>query len=77
MEFAIQTNKVTITSQEFAKMVNKSLSNKVGLGLYNFPGFDLSNYFVEGSVRTLPEWKRLASEAANDLIDEEGFNDFI
>jgi hypothetical protein len=77
MEFAIQTNKITITSQEFAKMVNKSLSNKVGLGLYNFPGFDLSNYFVEGSVRTLPEWKRLASEAANDLIDEEGFNGLI
>lgn len=77
MEFAIQTNKITITSQEFAKMVNKSLSNKVGLGLYNFPGFDLSNYFAEGSVRTLPEWKRLASEAANDLIDEEGFNGLI
>jgi len=77
MNVALEQNKITITSQEFAKLVNKSLSNKVGMGLYDFPGFDLSNYFVEGTVRTMPEWKKLASEAANDLIDEEGFNDFI
>jgi hypothetical protein len=77
MNVALEQNKVSISSQEFAKLVNKSLSNKVGLGLYDFPGFDLNNYFVENTFRTMPEWKKLASEAANDLIDEEGFNDFI
>lgn len=74
MQVALEPNRITITSHEFANMVNKSLSNKVGLGLYDFPGFDLSSYFVSGAVKTLPEWKRLASEAANDIIDEEGFN---
>jgi len=77
MNVAFEQSKVSISSQEFAKLVNKSLSNKVGLGLYDFPDFDLGYYFAENSLKTMSEWKKLASEAANDLIDEEGFNDFV
>jgi hypothetical protein len=65
-----------ITFKEFQNLVNKSISSKCGLGLADMPDFDLWSYYDNEMSLNSSEWKQLASEAANDLLDEEGFNDF-
>jgi hypothetical protein len=74
MQTAVDKNTlVALTYREFENLVNRSLSNKCGLGFNDFPDFDLWNYFDEGMELTMTEWKKAASECANEMLEEEGF----
>lgn len=64
-----------ITFEDFRSMVNKTLNKKAGLCLEEMPDFDLWNYFDYDLSLSNSEWKKLASEAVDDMLAEEGILD--
>lgn len=64
-----------ITFEDFRSMVNKALNKKAGLCLEEMADFDLWNYFDYDLSLSNSEWKKLASEAVDDMLAEEGILD--
>jgi hypothetical protein len=72
METAVNET-VTISYARFRGLVNACLNGICGLGVDDLPDFDLWNYYTENEFMTKEEWGKLAKDAANDWLAEEGF----
>lgn len=59
--------------KNFRKLVNKKVDEIAGVGIDELDDFDLYAYFSENESLTEAEWDQLASEAANDALDNDGF----